>query len=242
MRTPSRRVLFSSALGCAVVLCGALRLAAVAAQNGAAAPAVTFAKDVAPILQEKCQVCHQPNSIGPMPLISYDDAKSYARAIKNKVSARLMPPWHIDKTIGIREFQNDRSLSDAQIDTIVRWVDAGAPPGNPDEIGDLTLAFNHMLAQIQTQDTALRASEARKTTIMESALDCIITADHEGRIIEFNPAAEKTFGYTRAEVAGRTLAETIIPPAHREQHEAGMANYLATGQARVFGRRRPAAA
>ena len=114
----------------------ALAVAFVAAQTPAAtqARAVTFTKDVAPILQEKCQVCHQPNSIGPMPLVTYDDAKAVARSIRTRVAARLMPPWHIDKTIGIRDFQNDRSLSDAQIDTIVRWVDGGAPMGDPKDL------------------------------------------------------------------------------------------------------------
>ena len=89
--------------------------------------AVTFTKHVAPILQQKCQVCHQPNSIGPMPLVTYADAKAFASAIKAKVAARVMPPWHIDRSIGIREFKNDRGLSDEQVDTIVSWVDAGAP-------------------------------------------------------------------------------------------------------------------
>jgi len=93
--------------------------------------AVTWARDVAPILQDKCQVCHQPDSIGPMSLLTYEDARVYAARIKAKVSARLMPPWHIDRTVGIQEFKNDPSLTDAEIDTIVRWVDAGAPMGNP---------------------------------------------------------------------------------------------------------------
>ena len=90
-----------------------------------AAGAVTFTKDVAPILQQKCQVCHQPNSIGPMSLISYADAKDSADEIKEKVSARLMPPWHIDRTMGIKDYKNDRGLTDAQVSTIVNWVDAG---------------------------------------------------------------------------------------------------------------------
>ena len=76
------------------------------------AQAVTFTKDVAPILQQKCQECHQPGSIAPMSLITYEDARKYARRIKTKVSARLMPPWHIDKTVGIQSFKNDRSLSE----------------------------------------------------------------------------------------------------------------------------------
>ena len=92
---------------------------------------VTYAKDVAPILQQKCQVCHQPNSIAPMSLLTYREARPWARSIKAKVLAREMPPWHIDKTVGIQRFKNDRSLSDDEIETIVGWVDAGAPQGNP---------------------------------------------------------------------------------------------------------------
>ena len=75
------------------------------------AQSVTFTKDIAPILQQKCQECHQPGSIAPMSLITYEDARKYARRIKTKVSARLMPPWHIDKSVGIQAFKNDRSLT-----------------------------------------------------------------------------------------------------------------------------------
>jgi len=119
-----------------IVVAGAGRLAPVLAAGRAATqkPGVTFTKDVAPILQDKCQVCHQPNSIGPMPLISYADARLFADEIKEKVGARLMPPWHIDRTIGIREYKNDRGLTDAQISTIVDWVDAGAPMGDPKDM------------------------------------------------------------------------------------------------------------
>jgi len=97
----------------------------------AVAQGPTFTKDVAPILQQKCQECHQPGSIAPMSLITYEDARKYARRIKTKVSARLMPPWHIDKTVGIQDFKNDRSLSDEQIATLVNWVDSGTPLGSP---------------------------------------------------------------------------------------------------------------
>lgn len=101
-----------------------------AAPLGAQAP-VTFTKDVAPILQAKCQECHQPGSIAPMSLITYEDARKYARRIKQRVAARVMPPWHLDKTVGIQAFKNDRSLTDQQVATIVRWVDDGTPLGDP---------------------------------------------------------------------------------------------------------------
>src|SRR5881396_2549906 len=86
---------------------------------------ITFSKDVAPILQAKCQECHQPNSIAPMSLITFEEARPWARSIRQRVAARQMPPWHIDPSVGVQQFKNDMSLTDAQIDTIVRWVDAG---------------------------------------------------------------------------------------------------------------------
>jgi hypothetical protein len=95
---------------------------------------VTFSKDVAPIFQAKCQECHQPNSIAPMSLISFQDARPWARSIKERVATRQMPPWHIDKSVGVQKFKNDLSLTDEQVDTIVRWVDAGAPQGDPKDL------------------------------------------------------------------------------------------------------------
>jgi hypothetical protein len=95
---------------------------------------VTFAKDIAPIFQEKCQSCHRPDSIAPMSLLTYEEARPWARAIRNRVASRQMPPWDIDKTVGIQKFENDRSLSDAQVDAILRWVDAGAPLGDPKDL------------------------------------------------------------------------------------------------------------
>ena len=95
---------------------------------------VTFSKDVAPILQEKCQQCHQPNSIAPMSLITFQDTRPWARSMKQRVMTRQMPPWHIDPSVGVHDFKNDMSLTNAQIDTIVRWVDAGAPEGDPKDM------------------------------------------------------------------------------------------------------------
>jgi PAS domain S-box-containing protein len=83
----------------------------------------------------------------------------------------------------------------------------------------------------------VRSSEARKSAILETALDCVITMDHEGKVVEFNPAAEKTFGYRRAEVIGNELASFIIPHSLREQHRRGMAHLLKTGEGPVLGQR-----
>src|SRR6476469_8679972 len=94
----------------------------------------TFTKDVAPILQEKCQSCHRAGSLAPMSLITYEEARPWAKSIKERVVTRNMPPWHLDKTVGIQHFQNDMSLSDEQIATIARWVDAGAPQGDPKDM------------------------------------------------------------------------------------------------------------
>ena len=80
---------------------------------------MTFNRDVSPILQARCQSCHEPGSIGPMSLVTYQDARPWARSIKSRVEARTMPPWNIDKTIGIQEFKNDRSLNAAQIETVL---------------------------------------------------------------------------------------------------------------------------
>ena len=112
----------------------ALLVVGVSAAYAEPAGTVTFAKDVAPILQEKCQSCHRPDSIAPMPLLTYEEVRPWARAIRNRVASRQMPPWDIDKTVGIQHFENDRSLSDAQIDTLLRWTDAGAPLGDPKDL------------------------------------------------------------------------------------------------------------
>jgi hypothetical protein len=79
-------------------------------------------------------VCHRAGSMAPMSLVTYQEARPWARAIKARVVAREMPPWHLDKTVGIQHFINDGSLDQAQIDTIARWVDAGAPLGDPNDM------------------------------------------------------------------------------------------------------------
>jgi len=95
---------------------------------------VTFSKDIAPIFQAKCQECHQPNSIAPMSLITYKEVRPWARSIRERVVTRQMPPWHIDRSVGVQKFKNDMSLTDDQVNTIARWVEEGAPEGDPKDL------------------------------------------------------------------------------------------------------------
>src|SRR6186997_1613111 len=90
--------------------------------------AVTFNKDVLPILQENCQTCHRPGEVAPMSLLTYKDARPYAKSIKNAVVTRQMPPWFADPAYG--HFANNKTLSDAEIKTLVAWVDTGTLEGN----------------------------------------------------------------------------------------------------------------
>jgi hypothetical protein len=91
---------------------------------------VTFTKDIAPIFERSCQTCHHAGTSAPMSLVTYNEARPWAKSIKEHVVTRDMPPWHLDKTVGIRKYKNDRSLSDTDIATIVKWVDSGAPQGD----------------------------------------------------------------------------------------------------------------
>jgi hypothetical protein len=93
---------------------------------------VTFTRDVAPIFFSNCAACHRPGEIAPMSLLSYKDARPWAKAIREKVLDRSMPPWHADRAYGA--FKNDRSLSKGDIDTIVAWVEGGAREGDPKDL------------------------------------------------------------------------------------------------------------
>src|SRR5437870_4227039 len=99
---------------------------------------VSFTKDVAPILQRSCHGCHRPDSIAPMSLLTYEQVRPWAKEIKERTMLRhrrgAMPPWFIEKDIGIQKFKDDISLSDAEIAKIAKWADNGAPRGNSDDM------------------------------------------------------------------------------------------------------------
>jgi hypothetical protein len=109
-------------------LLGIIPAARIGAQAAAGPAAPTYTKDVAPILYRNCTSCHRPGEIGPMSLLSYKDARPWAKAIGTRVAAGTMPPWHADPTVG--EFSNDRRLTAAEKETISQWVAAGAPEGD----------------------------------------------------------------------------------------------------------------
>jgi hypothetical protein len=90
---------------------------------------VTFHKDIEPVLQNHCQGCHRPGEIGPMPLLTYQNVRPWAKALKEAVLARKMPPWFADSTV--QHYRNDASLSSADIEKLTSWVDASAPEGDP---------------------------------------------------------------------------------------------------------------
>ena len=117
-----------------LIAAGAMLIAASPVFAAETPKQVTFAKDVAPIFQAKCQSCHQPNSIAPMSLITYQDVRPWARSIRDRVSTRQMPPCHIDPSVGVQKFKNDMSLTQEQIEMVVAWVDAGAPAGDPKDM------------------------------------------------------------------------------------------------------------
>ena len=109
-----------------------LALTLVSTAGTSPAPTPTFTRDVAPILFKNCASCHRPGDIAPMPLLTYEDARPWAKSIREKVAVGSMPPWHATQAHGV--FENDRRLSDKDKDTLIRWADGGAPKGDPKDL------------------------------------------------------------------------------------------------------------
>src|SRR5438132_3854211 len=122
------RLLQIGALAAAVCLTVVIGVAGSGSSNGK----MTFTRDVAPIFYNRCVECHRPGEIAPMSLLTYNEARPWARSIKEKVVGRTMPPWLADPSFG--HFANDRRLSQKEIDTISAWVDAGAPRGDDKDL------------------------------------------------------------------------------------------------------------
>ena len=201
------------AMGVALMLPGSA-----AAADAAKAP--TFTKDIAPIFQEKCQACHRPDSMAPMSLLTYAESRPWAKSIKARVSDRQMPPWQIDRNVGIQKFKNDRSLTDEQVALIERWVDAGAPQGDPKDMppakqwpGDQGWSFAAQFGQTEP-DLIIKSYDFTMPAVSQDVWDKRVTPSgltepRWVRAIEIRPETLK----------GRKITHHAI--AYLEQSEAG---------------------
>ena len=118
-----------------------------------------------------------------------------------------------------------------------RWVWDRMQPKPPRDGRLLVHGIVLEITERKAIERSLLESESRKKAILDAALECVITIDHEGRILEFNPAAERTFGYTQEKVVGQSMVELIVPPRFREAHDRAFRRYLATGEPSVLGKR-----
>jgi hypothetical protein len=149
------------------VFAGLLLVAAHSQHVLRAAPAVgddvTYTRDIAPVLQRSCENCHRPGGAGPMPLTSYEEVRPWARAIKQRTSigphAGVMPPWYMEKNIGIQHYKDDPSLSDVEIAKIARWADSGAPRGNPADMPPAKQYADNAVWRIGTPDLIVKTKD-----------------------------------------------------------------------------------
>jgi hypothetical protein len=194
--------------------------AAAAAPASADVPAKpTFTKDIAPIFQEKCEACHRPNSIAPMSLVTYEETRPWARSIRTRVTSRQMPPWHIDKTVGIQDFKNDRSLSDEQIETIARWIDQGAPKGDPKDMpapkqwpSEQGWNFAHLFGQTEpdlvVRSTPWTHKAGQNDAWWKPVVETGLTEPRWVRAIEIRPGSVKGRKITHHAIARLQQEET----------------------------------
>jgi hypothetical protein len=134
-----------------------------AAQSAPAAADVTYTKDIAPILQRSCENCHRPNGAGPMSLTTYEEVRPWARAIKQRTGigphAGVMPPWYMEKNIGIQKYKDDPSLSAAEVARVAKWADSGAPRGNPADAPPAKQYADDSVWRIGTPDLVVRTKD-----------------------------------------------------------------------------------
>ncbi len=216
----------------ATALAAALWLPGTAAAGEQPAAAPTFTKDVAPIFQAKCEACHRPDSIAPMSLVTYQQARPWARSIKARVLEHQMPPFQIDRTVGVTKFKNDESLSDGELDTIVKWVDAGAPQGDPKDMppakqwpSDQGWNFAKVFGQAEP-DLIIKSHEFTMPAVAQDAwderlTDSGITEPRWVRAIEIRPETVKgrkithhAIAYLAAGRTGRAGRRSVAGAVH----------------------------
>jgi mono/diheme cytochrome c family protein len=206
--------------------------------------AVTFSKDVAPIFQAKCVSCHEPDSIAPMSLRTYEDSRPWARSIKQRVSTRQMPPWHINQAVGVQRFQNDMSLSDAQIETVVAWVDQGAPQGNPADLPALKPVTTALYWQAERDghgppDLVVKSPEYTMPAVSQDQWwrplsDIPVTEARWIRMIEIRPT-----NLEGRKILHHSVAYQVLNPNNAEAVNPGLAQGTSanTGAADLVNRR-----
>src|SRR6476469_1941368 len=131
--------------------------------QGPATGDVTYTRDIAPILQRSCENCHRPNGAGPMALTTYEEVRPWARAIKQRTGigphAGVMPPWYVEKNVGIQKYKNDPSLSELELAKVAKWADSGAPEGNPADLPKARVFDDGSTWAIGTPDLVLRSQD-----------------------------------------------------------------------------------
>ena len=218
--TVGRRNGLALALGLALTALALAPVPIIAAQVPAT---VTFAKDIAPILQRSCQNCHRADGVAPMSLVTYEEVRPWARAIKTRTGigpkAGVMPPWYIEKNIGIQGYKNDPSLSATEVAMIAKWADSGAPLGNPADLPKPRVFADAAAWTIGTPDLIVKLPEV---TVKGDAPDWWgeipaapvgLTEDRYVsalEIKEFNDVPSKTDGSGRATVGGRYVIHHMI--------------------------------
>jgi len=200
-----------------VAACGFLAESATSmvAAGQAAAP-VTFSRDIAPILQRSCQQCHRPGGVAPMPLVTYEDARPYARAMKTRTALRdkrgVMPPWFIEKEVGIQQFKDDFSLSEDDLAKVAAWADNGSPRGNPADMPPPLPVVDDKVWRIGTPDLIVKSPEVEMKALAPDWFGVIgesptgLTEDRYVAAVEVkevNDMGGKTA--SRATVGGRYL-------------------------------------
>jgi hypothetical protein len=214
---------FRFRLGAGLVVAAVVAVAPFALKAEQAAPqTVTFTKDIAPILQRSCENCHRAEGVAPMPLTTYEEVRPWARAIKQRTSvgpkAGVMPPWYVEKNIGIQKFHNDPSLSDDEIAMIGKWADSGAPRGNPADMPPPKVYADRTAWAIGTPDLIVKMKEV---VVKSNAPDwwgevpSVPTGLAEDRYVaaleikEVNDV-DRNSGQNRATVGGRFVVHHMI--------------------------------
>ncbi len=162
VRATVRWSLAIGAVATGVLVSGSLMPGALGAQSPAATD-ITYTKDIAPILQRSCENCHRANGAGPMPLTTYEEARPWARAIKTRTGigphAGVMPPWYMEKNIGIQKYKDDPSLSAAEVAMVAKWADSGAPRGNPADMPPAREYADDSVWRIGTPDLIVKTQD-----------------------------------------------------------------------------------